>query len=151
MGDPATTIVPQLTDEPGVQGSGCAPGSDELPAGIWFGYLVAKGADTVTFDLACFLVPPASLPYLTQDDIDADVTWYIRNDNPRLREVPVADGAVVYQLDGSAEFYLDVAFADWPLPGHMYSFEGTCPGAGCPVWLYVNGGAATEIMEVFFP
>jgi len=151
VGDPSSTWVPELTDEPGVQGSGCSPGSDELPSGIWFGYLVTKGTHSVTFDLACLLGPPASLPYLTQDDLDADVDWYVRNDNPKLREVPVADGAVVYQLDGNADFYLTVAFADWPLPGHTYSSVGTCPGAGCPVWLYVNGGVVTEIMERYFP
>ncbi len=150
VGTPTLGLPEKVSTEPGVQGSGCTPGTDALPAGIWFGYLVATGADSVTFDLACYLTEPASTPYLTQDDIDAGITWYLRNENPKLREVPVADGAVVYQLDltGGSEF-VAVPFPQWPEPGRYYS--SMCPGAECPVWLFVNGGSVTEIMEAYFP
>lgn len=149
VGTPTLGLPEKVHPEPGVQGSGCSPGTDDLPAGIWFGYLVAKDDDSVTFDLACYLTEPASLPYLSDDELDSGITWHLKNDNPRRREVPVAPGAVVYQLDLTTDEFVTVPFPAWPEPGRPYS--GLCPGNGCPVWLFVNDSAVTEIMEAYFP
>ena len=34
--------------------SGCAPGTDVLPDGVWFGWVAEAGPDQVAFDLACY-------------------------------------------------------------------------------------------------
>ncbi len=37
----------------GALGSGCAPGTESLPDGLWFGWASGFGADAIEFDLAC--------------------------------------------------------------------------------------------------
>lgn len=35
-------------------GSGCSPGTDQLPDGVWFGWMDQAGQSSIDFDLACF-------------------------------------------------------------------------------------------------
>ena len=44
---------PPLPGSGGWFGSGCSPGSDTLPDGIWWGYVTDLSPSSVTFDLAC--------------------------------------------------------------------------------------------------
>jgi hypothetical protein len=82
----AGTIGP-LPGSQGMLGSGCTPGSDRLPDGAWFGWVVDVEASEMTFDLAC--LQPGEPPTVT-------------NVNPQLRELVVARNASVRIADGSA-------------------------------------------------
>jgi len=69
---------------------------------------------------------------------------WIGNDSDKIRSPGVAVGAVVYHLTLDP-FFTILSYDDW--------LQGACHGTQdheCPVWLYVNGGKATAIVEQFF-
>jgi hypothetical protein len=107
-------------------GSGCAPGTDYLPDGVWFGWIADVGNDAIEFDLACLwpgrLEPAAS------------------NDSGRARTVPVTDDALLYLSTGT------VPFADWSGDTTEISNAPGLPDT-VPYWVFVNDGAATEIAK----
>lgn len=135
-GEAATTVpsgwsVAALSSDPrvalgsdGALGSGCSPGTDRLPDGVWFGWLEDAGSSHVEFDLAC-LWPGRAEPAVS-------------NDSSQIREVNVADGAVVY-VDGSPEPY-----ARW---SPEETSVDNAPGLpeSTPYWLFVNDGEVTEM------
>lgn len=111
-------------------GSGCSPGSDALPDGVWFGWLGALDDDAIAFDLACLwpgrLEPAAS------------------NDAPRVRMVDVDDDALVYLTDQP------VAYTAWAAEGDgATTAAANAPGLPdtLPFWVFVNDGAVTEIAQ----
>ncbi len=120
-------------------GSGCSPGTTNLPDGVWFGRIEAASSTAVEFDLICFAPTPPG----------EDGVGRMTNSNPRLRTVPVASGAAVYAIAPDGGWML-MPYPDWRivLPGAgMF-----CPPEGCwDVWLYVNGGQVTEIVQLWFP
>lgn len=130
------------------QGSGCVTGGDALPDGIWFGYAAAISADSISLDLACFFIGEAAVAAATADGAEA-FDFYVRNQNPKLYTVPVALSATVHFLDastGTIDLNL-LAYSDWPV-GLGYN---PCPGEFCGMWLFVNGGVVTEVVEQYFP
>jgi hypothetical protein len=78
--------------------------------------------------------------------------YFIINDNPRLRRLPVADDVVVTVLDWDGGFQpFVVAFADLPaeLAGRPI-VDGGGLGAN-PFWLTVDDGMITAIEEQYTP
>ena len=130
-----------LPESGGWWGSGCSPGSDTLPDGIWWGYLNEFSRTSVTFDLACIV-------FLDESDNDPateDYAWVIENKNPRVRIVPVNPAAQVtcdWMHCPSNPFpYLEWTDDDrLPHGDHFTKDNG--------LWLYVNGGAVTEIDDM---
>ena len=51
---PSLTPPEPLEGSDGASGSGCAPGSDELPDGIWYVEVLEVEEQSLTADLACF-------------------------------------------------------------------------------------------------
>jgi hypothetical protein len=150
VGEPGASPVEALPGSDGASGSGCAPGSDALPDGIWFGFITARAADGIDFDLACFYAGDIAYEEGAKDGEEVNNDYYIRNDNPTLRTIAVDATVPVYAIDvstGGIEF-VTVEFADWPLASGAYN---QCPGEFCLAWLYVNGGAVTEIQEQYVP
>lgn len=119
-------------------GSGCSPGSDSLPDGIWFGHIESASSTAIRFDLICFA------PLAPGDDGVGTLT----NSNPRLRTVPVASTANVHAIAPDGHIGDLQPYSSWYLdPGQ----EGFCPPEGCwSVWLYINGGEVTEIVQIWF-
>lgn len=118
-------------------GSGCSPGSDSLPDGIWYGHIESASSSVIQFDLICFApIRP-----------DADGVGTITNDNPKLRTVPIAPTATVHAIAPDGLWELE-SYSTWYVaPGQ----EGFCPPSGCwDVWLYVNNGEVTEIVQIWF-
>ena len=145
VGTPSLQPPEPLEGSGGASGSGCNPGPGELPDGVWFGMVESVTASTVELDLACFYF--GDIAYDIGDDRgeEVDNDYIIVNDNPALRTVPVRPGATVHELT-SVDF-VSTAFEDWPAVADGPS----CPGETCIVWLYVNAGQATEIVEQFVP
>jgi hypothetical protein len=104
---------------------------------------------SVKFDLIQFLTGDEAIAVWRKDHPDGpDVSpngYYIVNDNPQLRQLPVADNVAVTVLDWNANFQpLVVAFAD--LPAELAA-RGTYEHLG----LTVDDGAVTAIEEQFIP
>jgi hypothetical protein len=112
-----------------VAGSGCAPGSDQLPDGVWFGWLDEVGGAKVEFDLAC-LIP-------------GQVEPVVSNNNRKLRTIPVGPDAMVYA--GRSD---PAPYAQWRAGDTVDARPGgNAPGlpATYGYWLFVNDGAVTEL------
>ncbi len=128
--------LPPLPGSGGWFGSGCSPGTDALPDGIWWGYVTDLTLDAITFDLAC-------LKWVDDpnDDGMEEGGWDIDNNNPRIRVVPVHHRArAICQLWGRPPTPLP--FAEWM---EMAPVMPEAPDAG--VWLYINDGQVTEVGE----
>jgi hypothetical protein len=118
-------------------GSGCSPGTSHLPDGIWFGRLVDARPSRSSFDLMCFAPSPPG----------HDGVAVISNTNPLLRTVPVERGATVFAIAVDGGWTL-MPYDAWYEEPPSYGF---CPPEGCwLVWLYVNNGAVTEIVQLWF-
>lgn len=139
-------------------GSGCVIGdTDVLPDGIWMGFaeavsFPAGAAGTITFDLACYFSGAAADAAANADyggTAGAEEGFHIRNQNPKSFAVQVSPEAEVYSIDaaGPTWFPEPIPLSSWPSPSSWLP----CPGETCAVWLFVNGGAATAIVEVFLP
>jgi hypothetical protein len=143
-----TLYPPDAVDGTGASGSGCAPGSGSIPAGVWFGYAAAGNATSVQFDLACWYFGDLAWEIADAYGETAENDYYIVNENPTLRTVPVAPGAVVHHIDPMSIGHDPISYPDWLLepPGYLM-----CPFEFCPLWLYVNDGVVTEILEQYVP
>ncbi len=133
----------------GASGSGCWTGSGDLPDGEWFGSLQVVGTESVTVDLACFWF--GDIAYEIGEAIGQEVTndYFITNNSDPDRSVPVASDAIVWTIAGDpTEGHSAVPLASWPSSEPTYV---QCPGDGCLVWLYVNGGLVTEVVEQYTP
>jgi hypothetical protein len=131
-------------------GSGCVtPGFDALPDGVWFGFAEGVGGGMITFDLACFFTGAAAEAAAAEDGAES-FDFYIRNKVSTTFQVPIAADARVWYINmvsGDVGSPTEIPLAAWPNPD---SFQD-CPGQYCSVWLYVNGGQATGIVEQYLP
>ena len=144
VGSPTVTPPDPLPGSGGASGSGCEPGPGPLPDGVWFGEASATQTASVTFDLVCFFFLDHAYQAAADDGIDPDTVTndlYIRNRNPETREVPVDGDAVGWELVGFA--FEPVPWDDWPHPDLSPWHSG--------VWLYINDGVVTELVEQFTP
>ena len=143
-----TLYPPDAVDGAGASGSGCAPGSGSLPEGVWFGYASAGNATSVQLDLACWYFGDLAWEIAGTFGETAENDYYIVNENPTFRTVPVAPGAVVHHIDPMSIEHDLISYPDWLLepPGYLM-----CPFEFCPLWLYVNDGVVTEVLEQYVP
>ncbi|MEN8238934.1 MAG: hypothetical protein ABFR53_07010 [Actinomycetota bacterium] len=139
---------PESLSSDGASGSGCSPGSGALPSGVWFGYATAGNATSLQFDLACWYFGDLAWEIAATYGETAENDYYVVNQNPTLRTVPVATGAIVHHINASSTAHDPMAYADWLLEPEGYL---SCPFDFCPLWLYVNGGEVTEILEQYVP
>ena len=145
--DPANLFPPVFGDPGDPHGSGCVVDGDALTAGVWFGFAESVADGVITFDLACFFTGPAAVAAATADgEIGFDLDFYIRNQNPRVFTVPIDGSAEIWIVDGTTIESVLLA-GPWPSAGSYLE----CPGEFCAVWLYVNGGVATGIVEQYLP
>jgi hypothetical protein len=148
VGAPELYPLTPLPGSDGAGGSGCAPGAGPLPDGVWFGYVSSIGATSVEFDLACFYFGDIAYTKGAEDGEEVNNDYYVRNVNPTVRTVPVATPSMVYEIESTSVGFLTVLFADWPIDPAGYI---ACPSDWCGVWLFVNSGEVTEILEQYLP
>ena len=141
---PAETTSPAgLPDEPpfrddAASGSGCTPGGDDLPDGWWYGSLESPPGDDLTVDLACYYSGAAAEAEAASRGDEVNNDYYVVNDNPQLRTLPVADGATASCVDLATipqgfDCAPEDAAGDWA------------------VWLRVHDGAVDRIVEQYAP
>ncbi len=125
--------VDPLPGSGGLYGSGCTPGANSLPDGIWFGEWASVSATSAEFDLACFGPGPEGPGNVTDT-------------NPRVRSVTIHPGAMVWPIGDDGTHGDHITYDQWLTNPHS-EFCGQAP---CPVWLYINEGQVTEIVELWF-
>lgn len=146
-GDGTTTTIetgaflpegpPFQTDGP--SGSGCAPGPGALPDGWWYGMLEGPVTDEVTFDLACYYVGDAAEAEAASRGDEVNNDYYVVNENPALRTMPVADDATASCVEmGTGVEQVECAPAE--VDGEMWA-----------VWLRVQDGEVDRIVEQYAP
>lgn len=143
----------------GAHGSGCVipgfdEGWDELPDGVWFGFVETIGGDSMTFDLACFFSGEAACLAQWEDGNASGpedcLDLWIRNSVDIPSAVPISPTARVWYVDAMAPEWdnvFEISLALWPTAA---SYQ-VCASDHCAVWLYVNGGLATGIVEQYLP
>lgn len=143
------TGFPPVEAGSGAHGSGCAPGPGPLPDGIWFGFGQDLQPDAIEFDLACFFTGDAAATEAAARGLESPPPndYLIVNDNPTLRTVPVAADAEAWRLVLSVEL-VSTTYADFRVDAGEFQ---ACPGDGCLLWLYVNGGQVTEVVSQYVP
>ncbi len=128
-------------------GSGCVAGGDQLPDGIWFGFVEGVTADTLTFDLACFWTGDAATTRAVADG-EEPLDFYIRNEVPTTRTMPFdPSGTAYWQEPAMAPGIESVPMSEWPA-GTGYQ---DCPSDNCAAWVYVNDGVVTQLSEQYLP
>jgi hypothetical protein len=153
--DPAHFFPPVFVGSNGAHGSGCVtPGFDALPNGVWFGFAEGVGGGHITFDLACFWTgAPACVAQMDDgfaSSPDDCLDYYIQNNVAATFNVPLAGDARVWYVDmtsGDVSSPAEIPLGSWPSPD---SYQD-CPGEYCSVWLYVNAGRITGIVEQYVP
>ena len=147
-GGPATTAPPPTS----------LPAGPVLEDGRHPAYLagIDVAGRSVEFDLIQFLMGDEAIA--AWDDAHPDDhggppnDYFIINDNPRLRRMPVADDVAVTVLDWDGGFEpMVVAFADLPteLAAGRIPYEDRL--AASPFWLTIHDGTVTAIEEQFIP
>jgi hypothetical protein len=121
-----------------VSGSGCRPGGDALPDGWWYGYLDGPVGTDLTFDLACYYIGAAAEAEAASRGDEVNDDYYVVNDNPLLRTVPVADETTASCVDLASDLE-EVACTPADVAG---------PWA---VWLRVQDGEVNRIWEQYAP
>lgn len=159
----ATQHAPYLVEDPigleppsalpgngGASGSGCYPGPGDLPDGIWFGYLLDRDGPTIDFDLDCMYFGEAARAFAGESDTDADDDIVFVKFDAVVRTLPVAATATVWMITGDAtEGHQALSFdREWTGDESTYA---SCPGEGCPIWIYVNDGIVDAIVQQYLP
>jgi hypothetical protein len=150
--DEDSFFPPPLPGSREAHGSGCVVPTDAvtLPDGIWFGYAEGIGSGRVDLDLACFFTGAAAAEAAAEDGEDGfDLDFYIRNKVDRTYPVPFSDTARVWYIDLLAEWPppAEIPLGAWPHPDSFLA----CPSDWCSVWIYVNQGMVTAVVEQYLP
>lgn len=141
-----TNATASLPGSGGAGGSGCLPANAPLPDGVWFGFIVAWDAESVTFDPACWYGGEAAFAKAAErGDEPPPNGFLIVNDDKATRRVAVVPGA-----DAKTN-YPDYTLTDFAgLRANPGPYQ-TCPGEWCAFWLFVNGGKATSLRPQYVP
>jgi len=107
-------------------------------------------AQRLTFDLAEFYTDQAAIDAAEQHGDEVVNGYYIVNDNPRLRTMPVSDTVVVRYIPNDACCDLQ--------PGDFDAFSEAVNGtaqtdyfAQAPWWITVSGGQVVKIEQQYLP
>lgn len=153
---------PSLEGSDGAAGSGCAPGTTSLPDGAWFGFARGRTTTSIFLDLACFWTGErANEVALANGETDVPVPndYYISNVSNRLRELTVDPDVPVVHLDYTSadvdDPHVVIRFDQWGAQADYLDCDFSDPEPDvapfCPVWLYINSGVVTEVVEQYVP
>jgi hypothetical protein len=143
--------MPDAAD--GASGSGCLADTGPLPDGAWFGFVSAWNASGIELDAACWYdgAPAAKQAADRGEESPPPNDFFIANDSKALRHIDVAAGVpalrVTHDKNGSVTEE-NTTYGDLVANSGTYI---TCPGEGCALWVYVNGGQVTEVAMQYLP
>jgi hypothetical protein len=150
---PPAPVVPALADGgrppvavPDRGGGLSAPLADGRHLAALTGAWVAPGE--VTFDVVQLLVGEAAAVAAREDGVDEGLDFYVRNQNPRLRTLPVADDVAVTRVDCGAGPCAEGAATTYD---ELTRAVDRAPGRAGLHWLTVEGGEVVRIDEQYLP
>ena len=148
---PSPSPTPEPTSSPTPSGE-----AGDLGDGRHFVYATSATSTTLTFDLAYFLTGDdanaASAEHGGEVPVPND--YYIVNDNPVLRTLPVSPSVVVRYIPTSAVDQVQLQ------PGNYPAFTGAVNRtvqtdypdmSSAPWWITVTGGQIVKIQQQFLP
>jgi hypothetical protein len=147
-----TTTAPPATTTTSTndlaEGSGCTPGTDTLPDGLWYGEATALGERGLEFDLACWFVGDAATAAAAEDGEESPPPndYYVRNQSDRIRSLTVTLNAPVtwYPEIGVLASETTITYAEWRTLREQRDFQ-------LAVWLEVEDGTVVSIVEQWVP
>ncbi|HET9672755.1 MAG TPA: hypothetical protein VFQ40_07895 [Actinomycetota bacterium] len=149
---PSSAEEPSPTQEPSP-----SPARPVLEDGIHFVYVTDgarrdDGSIRVTFDLASFLTGEEGAQAAAAHGDEFVNDYYIVNDNPRLRTIPVAADATVRYLPAGG---VTTELQPGDLDAWLDAVLGTNPtdygGTDVPWWFAVRDGVVTRIEQPYLP
>jgi hypothetical protein len=138
---PVTTTPATTTPAPQ------APAAE--PDGTWPARIVRAVDGTVTVDRVEVLSGPEATAARLEDGVEVDETAdipYVRNRNPKLRHLPVADDVVVRAIDCSGA----CALAPWSYAAIVAGTPLPYGPADALFTVRVRNGQVVELSEVYF-
>lgn len=149
---PTTTTTEAETsttqaDPLAADGSGCSPGTSELPDGQWYGLVADFDSTSISFDLACWFSGEAAIAAAEEDGEESPPPndYYVRNENEEIRILSVAPSVhVSWYPSGDPNDVVHGSFPDW-----VEYLEGNEFRLG--IWVTIEGGQVTEITEKWVP
>lgn len=155
---PSPTPEPSESSEPAESQTPqpSTPGSPVLEDGRHFVYVRTgsrrvDGTAKVRFDLAYFYTGAKAETEAAERGDEVVDGYYIVNDNPRLRTLPVADDVeVVYVPEGNC-CELQPGNIDAWLEAVLATNPTDYPGTNVPWWFTVEGGQVTRIEQQYLP
>jgi len=149
---PPTTTTEASTstteDDPlAADGSGCMPGTAELPDGEWYGLVPAFDSLGISFDLACWFGGEAAIAAATEDEEESPPPndYYVRNENEEIRILAVDPSVqVTWYPSGDPNDVVHGTFPEWTeyLEGNEFRLG---------IWVTIEGGQVTQIEEKWVP
>jgi hypothetical protein len=139
---PTSTVVGPATTEPAALADGRHP--------VYIKSVDAAGR-TVTFDLIQFFTGEAANKAAAEDGEESPPPndYYIRNVNPRLRTLPVRDGAPITVNVLAAQA---TGSSTKDVPVTLEKLASYFPNSGTPpFWITVAQGQVTEMAQQFLP
>jgi hypothetical protein len=146
---PGSSSSPDVTETSTVEPTP-AP---EIEDGRHFVFVKRTKDGSVTFDLAEFYTGAQANLIAGErgDEVPVPNDVYIVNDNPKLRTVPVADGAkiMVYDWSMCCDSYTSISYDEFA--GYIGSPTDDFHGTSSPYWIRVQGGQIVKIEEQYLP
>ncbi len=132
-------------------GSGCTPGTGDLPDGTWFGYVTGPSLEQLEFDLACWFSGAGAIEATLEDGEESPPPndYYIRNTSTDTRTLGVADDVAVEWLPPEDIATLTpIEYDEWiRLREETEAERGWLPG----VWIEIADGEVISIEEQYQP
>ncbi len=132
------------------------PPSPEIEDGKHFVFVKTATTGTpgmLRFDLAYFLTGDEANQAAQEngDEVPVPNDYYIVNDNPKLRTVPVADDAevLVYDWSTCCDTFTHATFDAFA--GYIADPTADFHGKLSPYWIRVKGGQIVKIQEQYLP
>lgn len=109
------------------------------------------GSATVTFDLAYFYRGDRAAQEAAERGDELVNDYYIVNDNPMLRTLPLAEAVTVSYIPESACCEQQRGNIDAWLESVLETNPTDYPGKHVPWWITVRGGEITRIRQQYLP
>lgn len=149
-GSPSGSPEPSETPEPSGSES---PVLEDGHHFIWVerAAQLENGSARVTFDLAYFLTGEEGQQAAADHDDEFANGYYIVNDNPRLRTLPIAEDVDVEYIPSGFCCELQPGNIDAWLESILETSPTDYDGKNVPWWFTVEGGQITRIEQQYLP
>jgi len=152
---PRTSAAATGSATPSGSSTGSPTTAPELEDGRHFGYIDAidPTVPEIVFDLAYLLTGDEANEAAAEhgDEVPVPNDYYVVNDNPRLRTLPVAPDVRIFVLEGYGPDLVRGEFDGFVEGFDTNEYEGQYHGSAGNYWIVVRNGLVVRIEEQYFP